>query len=359
MTDDTLVIDNPEALLSREAELRAGGATPRMRDAAASLGVPEAALIEARRATAAARRLRRPDAPDGFGAVLARLPEVGEVMALTRNEACVHELTGRFNPPEIEGAMGQVVGEIDLRLFLRGWAFGYMLDEETRSGPRRSLQFFDASGMAVHKVYATQGTDADAFARIVADFADDDAAPARFSPPAVRAADRPDAEIDVAGLRAAWEGLGHTHEFFALLRRFKVGRGQAMRLAGPALAQPAPAGAARDVLERAAAADLPVMVFVGNAHCVQIHSGPVRRIEVMGPWVNVLDPKFNLHLREDRIAAAWVARKPSVNGDIHSLELYDADGDVIAQVFGLRVAGGRELPEWRALVTGLAEAAPC
>ena len=43
-----------------------------------------------------------------------------------------------------------------------------------------------------------------------------------------------------------------------------------------------------------------------------------------GPWLNVLDPTFNLHLREDRIAAAWVVRKPSVNGDIHSLELYDA-----------------------------------
>ena len=52
--------------------------------------------------------------------------------------------------------MGQVVGEIDLRLFLRHWAFGYVLDEDTRSGPRRSLQFFDRAGAAVHKVYATR-----------------------------------------------------------------------------------------------------------------------------------------------------------------------------------------------------------
>ena len=116
-----------------------------MRDAAAALGVPEAALVEARRSTGAARRLRRPDAPEGFGAILAGLPEAGEVMALTRNAACVHEKTGRFNPPDFQGAMGQVVGEIDLRLFTRQWRFGYLLDEDTRSGPRRSLQFFDAS----------------------------------------------------------------------------------------------------------------------------------------------------------------------------------------------------------------------
>ena len=177
----------PEDLLAREARLRAGGATPRMRDAAAALGVPEAALLEARRPAGTARRLRLPDGPQGFGAVLARLPEAGEVMALTRNEACVHEKHGAFDPPAIEGAMGQVVGEIDLRLFLRHWRYGYLLDEETRSGPRRSLQFFDAGGTAIHKVYATPATDAAAFARIAADFAD----PGRPPPPSSRRRPRP------------------------------------------------------------------------------------------------------------------------------------------------------------------------
>jgi putative hemin transport protein len=356
---EALVIDQPEALLAREAKLREGGATPRMRDAAAALAVPEAALVEARRATGGARRLRRPEAAEGFGAVLARLPEAGEVMALTRNEACVHEVHGRFNPPEFQGAMGQVVGEIDLRLFTRSWAYGYLLAEETKAGPRKSLQFFDGSGTAIHKVYALAKTDMPAFDAVVAAFADPDAAPARFEPVKPPAADRPDAEIDVAGLRDAWEALGHTHEFYGLLRRFGAGRGQAMRLAGPERAREVPAAAMRTVLESAAADGLPVMVFVGNPGCVQIYSGPVNRIEVMGPWLNVLDPGFNLHLREDMVRSAWVVRKPSANGEIHSLELYDAEGEVIVQVFGLRKAGERERPDWRALVTGLAEPAAC
>ena len=167
-------------------------------------------------------------------------------MALTRNEACVHELVGRFAPPAIEGAMGQVVGEIDLRLFLRHWAFGYALDEETRSGPRRSLQFFDAAGTAVHKVYATAATEAAAFDRDRRrDAADPDAPPAAFAPPAPAAPESPDAEIDVAGLVAAWEAQKYTHEFFLLLRRFGVTRAQAMRLAGPERARAVPAAAAR------------------------------------------------------------------------------------------------------------------
>ena len=38
-------------------------------------------------------------------------------------------------------------------------------------------------------------------------------------------------EIDVAGLRAAWRAMKDTHEFFPLLRKFKLARTQALRLA--------------------------------------------------------------------------------------------------------------------------------
>jgi hypothetical protein len=46
----------------------------------------------------------------------------------------------------------------------------------------------------------------------------------------------------------------------------------------------------------------------------------------MGPWLNVLDPGFNLHLREDLIASAWIVRKPTADGVVSSLELFDAGG---------------------------------
>ncbi|MFO1141604.1 MAG: ChuX/HutX family heme-like substrate-binding protein [Amaricoccus sp.] len=351
MPDAALAV--PADLLAREAELRARIGSVRMRDAANALGVPEAALLEARRSTGDAVRLARPDGPGGFGAILARLPEVGEVMALTRNDACVHELQGRFAVPEIEGGMGQVVGEIDLRLFLRHWVIGFALEEETRSGRRRSLQFFDAAGGAIHKIYATEATDRVAFERIVTDAQDRGATPARFAPVKDAAPERPDAEVDVAGLVAAWEALAHTHEFFLLLRRFGIGRAQAMRLAGSDRARPLSLDAARTALEEAAAATLPIMAFVGNPGCVQIHSGPVHRIEKVGPWLNVLDPRFNLHLHTDRVATAWAVRKPSVNGEIHSVELYDTAGELACQLFGHRQAGGTERADWRALVGAL------
>jgi putative hemin transport protein len=297
-------------LLARAAALQKGSRPLRMRDAAEALGVPEAALLEARRPGGSVVRLRAP-----FADILRRMPEAGDVLAITRNDACVIESRGTFPVPEIEGTMGQTVGAIDLRLFLRNWTYAYAYREEPESGPRTGLLFFDAAGTAVHKIYGPTSA--------------------------------------LAGIVAAWGALRHTHEFFGLLRRFGVSRPQAMRLAEPDFARPVPTSSARTILEAVKGAALPVMVFVGNPGCVQIHSGPVGRVEVTGPWLNVLDPTFNLHLREDRIAAAWVVRKPSVNGDIHSLELYDAKAHNFCQIFGQRLAGQTEREDWRALVAGI------
>ena len=95
------------------------------------------------------------------------------------------------------------------------------------------------------------------------------------------------------------------------------------------------------------------MVFVGNQGCIQIHTGPVVNLKRMGPWYNVLDPDFNLHLREDQIDTAWVVRKPTRDGVVTSLELFDKDGFCFAQLFGARKPGKPELQAWRDLLAAL------
>jgi putative hemin transport protein len=341
---------DPADLLARLDALHARGAAPRARDAAAMLDVPEAALLEARRLRGEAVPLRRPDAPEGFGALVARLGAVGEAMALTRNAWCVHEKHGRYAAASFEGAVGQTLGEIELRVFARHWAHAWAVTD----GARASLQVFDAAGEAVHKVYATEATDRAAWETLVDALADPLAPAPVFEDPPGPEPERPDAAIDAAALRAGWAALEHSHDFFGLLRRVGASRAQAMRLGGPEFARPVGRGAARAALEAASAGRVPLMIFVGNRGCVQIHAGPVERIEMRGPWLNVLDPRFNLHLRADRIAGAWVVRKPSLRGDVHSLELFDADGFCFAQVFGERRPGETERADWRALIGELA-----
>lgn len=344
-----MTIADPISLADRRAALAA--AEPRLypRDIAARLGVTEAEIV-ALDDGALATRLR----PDWPG-LLARLGTLGEVMALTRNADAVHEKIGTYGPFEGSAALGLFVGAaIDLRLFLSRWAFAWALAPATPEG-RRSLQFFGADGAAVHKIYSRPATDLAAWDALVDGFA------AALPPPAIVPAAapppvRPDAAIDRDGLLAGWDGLRDTHHFFDLLRRFAVARTQAFRLAGPGRARLVAPASLRAVLEGAASSRIPIMVFVGNAGCIQIHTGTVATLRAAGPWFNVLDPGFNLHLRETAINTAWVVRKPTEDGVVTSLELYDRHGEAIATLFGRRKPGAAEDPAWRALAEGLADA---
>ena len=115
-----------------------------------------------------------------------------------------------------------------------------------------------------------------------------------------------------------------------------------------------PADAIVEALRRAAAAGLRLMIFVGNRGCIQIHSGPVERIEPMGPWFNVLDPRFNLHLRADKVAEVWLVRKPTRRGDAVSVEGFDAEGRLILQIFGKRAENATDTAAWDSLAEDLA-----
>ena len=107
--------------------------------------------------------------------------------------------------------------------------------------------------------------------------------------------------------------------------------------------------AVQTALELAARTQVPVMVFVGNAGCIQIHSGTLSNLRWMGDWFNVLDPEFNLHLKTSGVVELWRVRKPSYDGIITSYEAFDAAGELVVQLFGARKPGIPELVEWRDL----------
>ncbi|MEK6805520.1 MAG: ChuX/HutX family heme-like substrate-binding protein [Pseudomonadota bacterium] len=318
----------------------------RVREAAKELGVSEAEVVEAE----GAQRLR----PD-WAALLERMPALGRVMCLTRNEVCVHERHGCYEKVEIHGGMGLVLGpDIDLRLFLRRWASGFACPQNLHSGTRQSLQFFDAAGVAIQKIYLTDDSDAQAYAELLKTFVEPDAPPLAIQASPARPADKPDVEIDAAALKRDWEGLRDTHDFYGLLNKHKVSRTQALRLAGAPLAVKMNPGITAEMLGTVSANDEPIMAFVGNPGCIQIHTGRAKKIAAKNGWLNVLDEQFNLHLREALVAQTWLVRKPTEDGVVTALELFDKDGELVVQFFGKRKPGVPERQSWRELLGRLA-----
>ena len=129
----------------------------RIRDAARQLGVSEAELV----ATGEQNIRLTPEFQD----ILNEISTLGYVMALTRNDHAVHERKGVYTKATFNGHVGLVANpDIDLRLFMSAWHFGFAVHE----GDRRSLQFFDKDGEAVNKIYLTDQSDAAAYEALVA-----------------------------------------------------------------------------------------------------------------------------------------------------------------------------------------------
>ncbi|MGD9538203.1 MAG: hemin-degrading factor [Alphaproteobacteria bacterium] len=345
----------PQDLLERYDALHRDEPRLRLRDAATRLGVSEGELIAARCGHGVIRLNN--DWPTLIGA----LGDLGQVMALTRNDHAVHEKIGRYERISVssDGTRGLVTGpDIDLRLRLSRWRFAYAVTEESRNASRLSLQFFDPSGTAVHKIFLRDNSNRDGFIRLVAAHA----APRQHPGEIVetrrpRRPAPPEDAVDAATLKERWASLNDVHEFAAMLKAFGFERTRAFRLIGPEYAERLAPSSFVSALEAVAAERLPVMVFVPSGGVVQIHTGPIEILKRVGPWFNVLDPHFNLHLRDEAIADAWLVRKPTRDGAITSLEIFDENERQIGWMFGHRERGAPEREEWRRVLDGLPRAA--
>ena len=354
MTDMT-----PDQIRQRFADERAKG--KRARDAAHAIGLSEGAAVAAHVGAPASGPVARVMQRD-WVALLQALEPCGPLLALTRNETTVHEKTGVYrNVSGNSQRMGIALGEeIDLRLFFAHWHAAFAVTELAANPGNRaepSLQFFDAHGLAIHKIYPREATDLAAWHAVLERFEDPAGQPVAFTPAPPPAAPRADSAVDADALLRDWAAMEDTHDFFGLLKMHKVERQQGLRLAEGRFTYRLTTDAVRALLLNAALEGTPIMCFVGSGGCTQIHSGPVQRIEPMDirgtQWLNVLDPGFNLHLREDAITDVWVVEKSTTDGVVTSVEAFDGTGEVMAMFFGVRKPGVPELQAWRDLVREL------
>lgn len=321
----------------------------RIRDAAKRLGISEMELLYT--TLGPNTILLKPE----WSSLLFGFKKLGKVMALTRNDGCVLEHKGTFQKIEIQGdapyQVATVIGPIEQRVFFSAWKYGFAVINETPRGTMRSFQFFDKSGEAILKVYLQEKSNLAAFDDLIQQYAADqqeqDIQIEEFAKPEYAKS------IDMEAFTSDWENMKDTHEFFGMLRKYKVHRLDAVKWIDDKWAHEVDRLSARKILEVASAEKLPIMIFAGNKGNIQIHQGKVRTIRQMGSWLNVLDPDFNMHLNEDEISSAFVVHKNTEDGLVSSLELFDAEGEMIAQFFGLRKPGIPQLNDWKDLIDSL------
>lgn len=311
--------------------LRLENPKPRARDFAQTQGITEADLIAAHVGHGATALVADPDR------LVPWIGKLGDVLALTRNDNCVHERRGHYSDYH-SGAFAAMVldPEIDLRIFPSHWVHAFAVEELGADGPNRSLQVFDAAGDAVHKVHLKPDSAHEQFAPLVRDLCHPMQAQALDLTARRPVEDAKGSADAAAALRRGWDKMTDTHQFLGLVKQHKMNRLGSYRVAGAPYVERLEPSAVTTTLEVAARDAIPIMIFVGNMGCIQIHGGRVEKIVPMGPWINVMDARFNLHLRADKIAEVYRVWKPTSTGDVYSVEAFDARGELILQIFGYR-----------------------
>ena len=340
-----------EALLTRWQDLAHEKPRAFPSEIAQELGVSEGELL-ATKIGGGSTRLRRE-----WIEILSELGRLGEVKSITRNEFAVLEKNGTYPPfQHFDGHAMFVSEEIDMRIALSEWQFALAVRNPGRAdgSESRSVQFYGKDGTAMHKVFLLPQSNEDAYNELVLRFADEDqSAGEPFSAKAVKD-EMPDSAIDREGLMKGWSALEDTHGFFGLLARFRVSRPQAMRLASGNFTHRVDGESLNELLQHVSRGQVPVMLFIGNEGCLQIQKGIVTNVVRAHGWLNVMDPGVEVHLKEDHIAESWLVEKPTMDGSIRSLELFDAAGRDVLSIFGVRTEGKRQSAEWHSSLDGLA-----
>ncbi|SIR05244.1 putative hemin transport protein [Janthinobacterium sp. TND4EL3] len=362
----------PATLAERWSTLRTEQPKLQIRDAARALGVSEAQLL----ATNIGKGVTRLQADGNQPREIMRAAlDLGRVQAITRNENGVIETTGvasKFkqagdksaqadakHDPETQArerniAGGYLGGQIDLRFHFENWKYAFAVEQAGRDGkPTRSLQFFDANGTAVHKIYLRNEAGVAVYDKLVATFRlPQQSAELNVLAVAPKAAEKPDSEIDVKEFQLAWKDMTDVHQFAQIMREFHLTREQALRLAPAGVVERVTPQALRTLLENAAQDKVAIMVFLGNDGLTQIYSGKIEKTMAAGGFFNVLDPDFNLHIRDTALRSGWVVKR----GGVTSVEFFDNDGTQVVSFFGVRERGKPQPQAWVDLADSLPKA---
>ena len=328
-------------------KLKAGSPHLFLRDAANTLGVPEGALLlEAPESVYLGR---------DFAAILDRLREVGPVLCLVRNDHAVSEKIAVVEKITLMGRFGLSVnvGGFDVRLFADRWKHALAFTSQTQGKLSRSIQFFDAYGLALQKIFLQDEGRLDLWESILRDFAHEKNFAFRTGFVRAYPKDEDFSAAQKAEFQQDWLDLQDIHHFNGILETYGISRRKAFSLAPPGYAFRLPPEVIEKTYLLASRDETPIMSFVGNRGIVQIQTGKIHHPQRMQGWFNIFDRKetgFTLHLDDQGIHEVWMACRPTRDSIVTCLEALDEKGDIILTLFGQRREGERERAGWRRIV---------
>ena len=86
----------------------------------------------------------------------------------------------------------------------------------------------------------------------------------------------------------------------------------------------------RQLLNGIAKKSIPVNIYAFGIECMQCHSDIIKNIVDYGPWLNVMDKNFNIHVLENKISFF----KSGIRDDNNCIDFYDINNNLVLSISG-------------------------
>lgn len=86
----------------------------------------------------------------------------------------------------------------------------------------------------------------------------------------------------------------------------------------------------RQLLNGIAKKSIPVNIYAFGIECMQCHSDIIKNIVDYGPWLNIMDKNFNIHVLENKISFF----KSGIRDDNNCIDFYDINNNLVLSISG-------------------------
>jgi putative hemin transport protein len=294
---------------------------------------------------------------------IADLESLGKVKCVTRNTNAVsiqegfleNQYLNGYKEIDISAEAGLILNPraLDLRIFFRHWEHIFYIEQLRHNENQKSFQIFSKNGVAICKIYLTDDSNLQALKIILDKYISKEQASATFENiKPEHTVNRDKTAIQDAEIELAWREMKEVHDFYLLMRKYRLSRQEIFSKVNDDLACKVRTTSLTELLSLAKERKEEVTIFISNIGCVQIFTGTIKSLFDKDNYLNIYSSHTRIHLYKD-IAECWIVRKPSECGFVTSLEVFNSKGEQIIQVYGQRNEGQPERETWRSLINEL------
>lgn len=289
--------------------------------------------------------------------LLTHLSRLGPTLFVTRHGNTSHEKLLHLYKIALSGNVASIHDQDgSLELDLSHWHCGFALHEgDDPHSACISLHFFDIHGKLLHSIYPMLSS-MELGTAFLNKLYSADQTPQEFLLPPTQLRRRSRATVDTASLTVHWRHLQNCQAIPVILQKHQVSRLQALQALPPEFATPAARTAFQTLMQQTVERNMPVELSLFNPGVRQTHRGLLENHRGDGFANRSHDAWFRLNLDSLDLHSAWVVHKPTANGMVSSLELYNHHGEPVLMLSDMPNAGLPQTLEWQSLLYNLTTA---